>query len=104
MKLALIAGMILPIFILAADAESGFHPSRGFVPDQSTAIAIARAVLIPIYGANRIKYEEPLVAIRKGDIWIVNGTLRCTPHCLGGTASISLSASDGRILNLFHSK
>ena len=104
MKLVLITGMILPFFILSVGAENAFHPARGFVPDQSTAIAIARAVLIPIYGANRIKSEEPFMAIRKGDVWIVNGTLRCAPNCLGGTASVSLSASDGRILNLLHSK
>ena len=104
MKLVLITGMILPFFIFSAGAESAFRPARGFVPDQSTAIAIARAVLIPIYGANKIQAEEPLVALRKGDVWIVSGTLRCAPNCLGGTASISLSASDGRILNLFHSK
>lgn len=81
-----------------------FVPPKGFVPDADTAVAVARAVLIPIYGAATIRGEEPLRAERHGTSWYVNGTLQCGPHCVGGTAFVEISAKDGTILNVFHTK
>jgi hypothetical protein len=90
------------------NAQSGYMPPKGFVPDAATATAIARAVLIPIYGAEHIRGEEPLVATREGDVWTVNGTLHCgatiSSNCVGGTARVKLSAKDGRILFLIRYK
>lgn len=92
----------------AAEAQAGYVPPKGFVPDAATAIAIARAVLIPIYGAAKIRAEEPLMATRQGDVWNVHGTLHCgaakLSDCLGGTAEVRLSAKDGRILFVIHYK
>ena len=82
----------------------GYVPEKDFVPDAKTAAAIARAVLIPIYGETTIQHEEPLKASRHGENWYVNGTLQCAPKCLGGTASVVLSAKDGRILSVMHFK
>lgn len=89
-----------------ANAQSGYVPPKGFVPDAATATAIARAVLIPIYGEAHIRGEEPLVATREGDVWTVNGTLHCgtAKDCDGGTARVKLSAKDGRILFVIHYK
>lgn len=85
-------------------AQPDSVPSKGFVPDAATAIAIARAVLIPIYGAKLVESEEPLKAERLGDIWLVRGTLPCGKDnvCLGGSAELQLSAKDGRILHVTH--
>ena len=101
----------IPIALVAICVSSAaiaqkpaFVPPKGFVPDATTAIAIARAVLIPIYGAATIRSEEPLKAERKGNSWHVNGTLRCAPHCLGGTAFVEISAKDGAVLQVFHTK
>lgn len=92
--------------ISATDDGVGYIPSQGFVPDAVTATAVSRAVLIPIYGAKKIKEEEPLVATKQNDVWIVNGTLHCgaakSSDCVGGTARIKLSAKDGRILFVTH--
>ena len=87
-------------------ARAGYVPSSGFVPDAATAVAIARAVLIPIYGAKVIQEEEPLTAQRNGDIWVVKGTLLCPKGatCPGGAAELKLSAKDGRILRVIHYK
>jgi hypothetical protein len=60
--------------------------------------------LIPVYGAKTIQNEEPLIATRHGGTWYVSGTLQCSPHCVGGTAFVEVSAKDGTILRLFHSK
>jgi len=96
----------LTVSAAAADPQAGYVPPKGFVPDAATATAIARAVLIPIYGDTNIKREEPLVASRQGDVWTVVGTLHCgaakSSNCVGGTAEVRLSAKDGRILFVIH--
>lgn len=93
--------------IFSTSTFAQFVPPRGFVPNAETAIAVARAILIPIYGAEMIKREEPLVAEEKAERWIVRGTLCPTlpPNtCLGGTAEIEITKSDGRILRVIHSQ
>jgi hypothetical protein len=52
-------------------------PAGGYVPDATTAVRIAEAVLMPIYGAKQIGYEKPFDATLDGDVWTVNGTLHC---------------------------
>jgi len=109
----------LPLVAGAATA-TGTVAQDGYVPDAQTAITIARAVLIPIYGAQTIQSEEPLTAKREGDVWTVTGTLQCPQYkararpriareirhlyemCSGGTAELKLSAKDGRILHVIH--
>jgi hypothetical protein len=54
-----------------------YKPRDGFVPDAQTAVKIAEAVLIPVYGEKQIRSEEPLTGQLKGDVWTVGGTLRC---------------------------
>jgi hypothetical protein len=101
-KASLIAAFAL-IWSAPLAAQPSYVPSNGFVPDAATAIAIARAVLIPIYGAKVIQAEE-LTAEQRGDIWVVVGTLQCPKgdSCQGGTAELQLSAKDGRILHVTH--
>jgi hypothetical protein len=89
----------------------GFIPDRGFVPDAATAEAVARALLVPIYGAKRVQSEEPFKATRNGDVWTVKGTLNCPmtlwdrirgASCMGGTAIVKLAAKSGQVLYLIH--
>src|SRR5215469_10540523 len=65
-------------------------PARGYVPDAATAVKIAEAVLIPVYGEEKIVSERPFKAKLDGDVWTVEGTLYCGDgkigSCLGGTA------------------
>jgi hypothetical protein len=97
-------GVLSSICLPAAADDVGYNPNHAFVPDAATAIAIARAVLVPIYGAKAMQAEEPLTAQRHGDIWVVEGTLPCpkVASCVGGTAELQLSAKDGRILHVTH--
>jgi hypothetical protein len=98
---------LVVIAVLASTAvlaQTPGWPPNGFVPDANTATAIARAVLIPIYGAATIKGEEPLTAERVGDFWFVRGHLQCAPNCQGGVASVQISAKDGAIRHVFHTK
>jgi hypothetical protein len=49
--------------------------TNDYVPDEQTAIAIAVAVWIPIYGRKQIESEKPSKATLKNGIWTVTGTL-----------------------------
>ncbi len=77
-------------------------PKNGFVPDEATAINIAEAIWLPIYGKS-IYNEKPFHAkLYKGTVWVVEGTLPV--NMLGGTAYIEINKSDCRILKVTHGK
>jgi acetylornithine/succinyldiaminopimelate/putrescine aminotransferase len=89
----------------------GYKPNAGFVPDSKTAVAVAEAVLIPVYGKEQIESERPYTATLKQDVWTIGGTLNCfdtkgakTTDCLGGVAVVKISKNDGRILYMLHGK
>jgi hypothetical protein len=88
-------------------AQSSYIPAAGFVPNADVAIAIARAVSVPIYGAEKIHSEEPLVAEPEGDAWLVHGTLQCSAgpdECIGGTVEVTIMRQDGRIVRIIHTQ
>jgi hypothetical protein len=72
------------------------------VPDKATAVAIALAVLTPIYGKENLADEHPFVATLKGNEWTVRGTL--PKGYVGGTAWIVIAKSDGKILDVGHGR
>jgi len=97
------------LFCVLAQAQP--YPKSGFVPDETTAVSIAEAVLIPVYGKKQIESERPFKAVLENGVWIVHGTLHCsdgkggvTTTCVGGTAEVRLSKTDGRILRMIHYK
>src|SRR5262249_20597591 len=90
------------ILLVVANAQSD-RPKNGFVPDSTTAVKAAEAVLIPVYGKEKIESERPFKATLENGVWTVAGTLHCsdgkggvTAHCVGGTAQVKLSKADGR--------
>jgi hypothetical protein len=90
----------------AATATPGRHsyrPEQGFVPDATTAIAIAEAVWLPIYGKATLDKERPFRAVLKGDVWTVEGTFH-SPHkdARGGVAVAEISRIDARIIRVSH--
>ena len=78
------------------------------MPDAATAVKIAEAVLVPVFGEQKISSERPFKAKLEGDVWTVDGTLYCADGkiglCPGGTARVKLSKNDGRILFMIHYK
>lgn len=78
-----------------------YVPKNGFIPDEKTAITVAEAVLVEIYGENQIKGEQPFSAKLEGEVWIVTGSIH-TPN--GGAAEIRISKKDGCILHVTHGK
>ena len=73
---------------------------NGFVPDNQTAIRIAEAAWIPVYGEEHIANEKPFVAELWGETWHVRGTL--PKGAVGGTAIAEIAKLDGRILRVVH--
>lgn len=89
----------------------GYKPPQGYVPDSATAVQIAEAVLVPVYGKKQIESEKPLTAKLEKDVWTVSGTLQCpdgkggtTTQCVGGTAEVQISKTDARIILMMHYK
>ncbi len=91
-----------------AQPEPSFKPKEGFVPNAETAVKIAEAVLVPVYGEKLVVSERPFNAVLQGDVWTVDGTLHCDDpvafHCRGGTAGVKISKTSGQILNMIHGR
>lgn len=81
--------------------------AAGAIPDAATALKVGEPELMRAYGGV-LGSEKPITAILWGDIWTVGGTLHCpgeknsTELCLGGVATLHLTKSDGRIIEVFH--
>lgn len=103
----MIAGLMLSLGSVSAVAQHKVSPRDGYVPDEKTAVAIAVAVLSPIYGADKVLGEQPFHAMRNGDRWTVMGSLPRSKDGrtgLGGVASVEIEAATGRILNVTHGR
>jgi hypothetical protein len=93
-------------------SSQGLPPRSGYVPDSATAVKIAEAVLIPVYGKERIESERPFTAELNNGVWTVAGTLHCsdgkggttTTLCVGGVAAVKISKADARVLFMMHYK
>ncbi|MBZ5663186.1 MAG: YbbC/YhhH family protein [Acidobacteriia bacterium] len=105
--------VILACTVLLASelVGQGYKPTSGYVPDSRTAVRIAEAVLIPVYGERQIEAERPFTASLKNGIWTVTGTLRCpdgkggtTTSCDGGVAEVRISKNDAQIIYMLHGK
>ena len=72
----------------------------GPVDDEQSAIAIALAAWIPVYGSEQIERQRPFSAKMKNGVWYVEGSmLDDTP---GGVAMARILQKDGRILEIMH--
>ena len=78
------------------------HPENVIVPDAKTAISIAEAIWIPLYGKKEIMKEKPFRAVLTNSVWIVRGFL---PNGYrGGVAIAEISKETGCVLRVLHEK
>ena len=77
-------------------------PADGFVPDAETAVRIAEAVLVPVYGQAQIDRQGPLTATEHDGVWTVTG--RLPPGRAGGVALVRIARRDGTILRMIHGR
>jgi hypothetical protein len=102
--------IVLCLILLVAFTThgNGFKPEGGFVPNSETAVKIAEAVLLPVYGKEKLESERPFKADLKGGTRIVSGTLYCSDGmggrtetgCRGGAATVGISKADARIVSM----
>jgi hypothetical protein len=116
MRRSILAVLAVLLAAFSASAQSAQHsrtslaicPETDCVTDEITAVRIAEAVLIPIYGEKHIVGERPFTARLDGARWIVTGTLprpkRRGDIVVGGTAMVELDKRDGRIVAVYHMK
>jgi ClpA/ClpB-like protein/NTF2 fold immunity protein of polymorphic toxin system component len=72
-------------------------PKGGCVPDAETAIRIAEAVWIPLYGSETVSNQRPFRADLMDDVW----TVRATPPAASQRSLFAkIERSDGRVLQL----
>lgn len=102
-------GLFCLLLAVPLASAQNSKPPKGPVLDSETAIKIAEAALIPVYGQKQIKSERPFVAELKNDVWTVWGTLHCsdgmggtTTHCVGGVAKVKISKTNGKVLSMSH--
>ena len=77
-----------------------YKPEEGYVSNEETAIKIAVAVWIPIYGEEEIENQKPYNAVLINEVWHVTGSL--PEGWLGGFAEAEIAKDDGRILRISH--
>jgi len=88
---------------LLPQEEKGYIPPDGFVPDKETAIKIAEAVWLPIYGRKVTRQKPYRVKLIDERIWLVKGSVRGF-FTLGGEAYIEIDKYTGEILKVTHSR
>jgi hypothetical protein len=108
----LICPVVLAALLQTASAgpervAKGYVPPDGFVPTAQTAIAVAEAVLTPVYGKDQIESERPFKAVLNGNVWVVTGSVPCHnpppgAECPGGAAEIRISKRTGQVLFMTH--
>jgi len=84
---------------IVASAKT-YQPAAGYVPDSNTAVAIGTAVLIPIYGKDKIDAEKPWHTGLKDGVWTVVGTFNGKGE--GGEAIIQLDKKTGAVVFVAH--
>lgn len=86
--------------------KNGFVPKGGFVSGADVAVAIAEAVLTPVYGKETVTSERPFKATLNRGIWLVRGKVPCegSPDavCPGGAGEVWIAKRSGQILYMNH--
>lgn len=72
-----------------------------YVPNKETAIKVAEAIWLPIYG-EKIYTKQPFVAELNEKIWLVKGSI--PKNSLGGVPIIKIRKSDCKIICVTHTK
>jgi hypothetical protein len=89
--------------LLAAE-DTGYIPEKGYVPDEKTAIKIAKIVWEPIFGKkyliwNKYKYRIELI---DDATWVIEGVNQLGR--LGGGPCIKIDKQRGTILEVSYTK
>jgi hypothetical protein len=87
--------MLMPTHI-----DKGYMPDEGFVPDVKTAIKIAKAVWVPIYGEKNLLWRRYAIRLVDDSVWVIEGGN--TLGMNGGGPFIRIDKWKGTILEVTH--
>ena len=74
-------------------------PAEGFVPDGKTAVKIAEAILLPLYGEKSVASERPYSAKLKSGVWFEEGHSSIPKNRrLGSPVQVHIAQRDGQII------
>ncbi|MGH2647485.1 MAG: YbbC/YhhH family protein [Ginsengibacter sp.] len=99
----LICSAILTMLNMNAQKTNGSFPpeNEGYVPNAETAIKVAEAIWLPIYG-DKIYDSKPFKAtLKDNEVWVVVGTLHTQK---GGVPYAEIQKKDCKVLNVIHTK
>lgn len=82
--------------------KDGYIPKEGYVPNAETAIKIAEAIWLPIYGQDIYSCKPFKAKLIDGHIWQIEGTL--PKKYEGGVPYAEIEKNEGRIIKVYHSK
>jgi hypothetical protein len=95
----------IPVVLVVLGFLLSYKPAKrneDYVPNAHTAVKIAEAIWLPIYGKG-IYDDKPFVArLKNTDVWVVQGTL--AKGTKGGIPYIEIQKSDCKILAVSHGK
>jgi hypothetical protein len=118
MKKHILLYSILAIFLISCNSKAQEKDEKKFilekkvtkkdnlilkdlVPNAETAIKIAEAIWLPIYG-KKIYEKKPFIAkLINSNVWVVEGTVHSTK---GGAPYIEIQKKDCKILKVYHEK
>ena len=92
---------LLTSFIQYDKKKKNVNNLIDLVPNEETAIKVAEAIWLPIYG-DGIYEERPFKAELDNGIWIVEGSL--PSGMMGGVLYIEIQKKDCKILKVSHGK
>src|SRR3981081_3322378 len=88
----LVVGLVASSY---AYGGTSYIAPNGFVPDAATAIRVAEAILLPIYGEEKVLSERPFRASLGAGVWTIQGMLPAGRH--GGVALVKIAKRDARV-------
>jgi NTF2 fold immunity protein of polymorphic toxin system component len=72
---------------------------NGYIPDTTTAMKIAEAIWLPIYGSEIYEYLPFKAILINESIWKVSGTVHTSK---GGSPFAFVKKKDGLIIEVYH--
>ena len=108
LSISLLALLLVPCVATAQVTQQLATPSHGFAPDSATAVRIAVAVWIPLYGEQAVMAKQPFIARLQDGVWTVTTSPSSQASSLiilnGAAGSVVLVAAiaqrDARILHV----
>lgn len=75
------------------------RPPNGLIPSEEVAVQVAEAVLIPLYGAERIRQQRPFKVNLSAGVWTVEGSYP-EARVPTGIAVVQIRQEDGQLLQV----